>query len=189
MDFLARSGACKRSVVATCQTTKNADKNMTRIAKNLLLSAAFAGLVAGIMSLTSCATSENAKKSASSDGTMNQPAPKATGAPITYFEIAGPNGPELQKFYSSVFNWNIDEHASISAASTGGIKGGIRSDPPEKLFYLGVPDIVATLKQIQAAGGKTVIPRTVVPNVVTFAIFLDPAGNRIGLAELGSFPK
>jgi predicted enzyme related to lactoylglutathione lyase len=52
-----------------------------------------------------------------------------------------------------------------------------------------VPDITAVLKQIESAGGKTVIPRTVVPGVVTFAIFLDPAGNRMGLAETGSFPK
>ena len=36
---------------------------------------------------------------------------------------------------------------------------------------------------------KTVVPRTVVPGVVTFALFTDPAGNRLGLAEFGSYPK
>ena len=29
----------------------------------------------------------------------------------------------------------------------------------------------------------------VVPGVVTFALFTDPAGNRLGLAEFGSYPK
>lgn len=110
------------------------------------------------------------------------------GAPIVYFEVAGPDGHKLKEFYATVFGWKIDAHSTIAAVSTGGIKGGIRQDPPEKIFYLGVPDIVAALKQIEAAGGKMVIPRTVVPGVVTFALFTDPAGNRMGLAELGSYP-
>ena len=108
-------------------------------------------------------------------------------APIVYFEIAGSDSAQLKTFYSSVFGWSIDSGSTISADSTGGIRGGIRQDPPEKVLYLGVADIVETLKQIEAAGGKTVLPRTVVPGVVTFALFTDPAGNRLGLAESGSF--
>jgi predicted enzyme related to lactoylglutathione lyase len=56
-------------------------------------------------------------------------------------------------------------------------------------LYLGVPDIDQALKQIEEAGWQVVLPRTVVPGVVTFALFLDPAGNRLGLAELGSFER
>ena len=108
-------------------------------------------------------------------------------APIVYFEVAGPDGEKLHQFYSSVFGWNIDGFNQIAASSTGGLKGGIRQDPPEKIFYIGVPDIVQALKQIEAAGGSVVVPRTVVPGVVTFALFTDPAGNRLGLAELGSY--
>jgi predicted enzyme related to lactoylglutathione lyase len=109
------------------------------------------------------------------------------GAPIVYFEIAGPEGEKLRDFYSSVFGWSIDEVDRIDASSTGGLRGGIRQDPAEKVLYLGVPSIDESLKQIEAAGGQVVLPRTVVPGVVTFALFLDPAGNRLGLAELGSF--
>jgi uncharacterized protein len=108
-------------------------------------------------------------------------------APIVYFEVAGPDSETLRQFYSSVFGWNADSSNQIAASSTGGLKGGIRQDPPEKIFYLGVPDIVEALKQIEAAGGRVVVPRTVVPGVVTFALFTDPAGNRLGLAELGSY--
>jgi uncharacterized protein len=109
------------------------------------------------------------------------------GAPIVYFEVAGPDGAALKSFYSSVFDWSIDAASTIAADSTGGIRGGIRQDPPEKVLYLGVASIDETLKQIAAAGGKTILPRTVVPGVVTFALFVDPAGNRMGLAEFGSF--
>jgi len=110
-------------------------------------------------------------------------------APIVYFEIAGPDGAKLKDFYSAVLGWTIDDHAGIAAASTGGLKGGLRQDPAEKVLYFGVPDINAALKHIEESGGKTVVPRTVVPGVVTFALFTDPAGNRLGLAEFGSYPK
>lgn len=109
-------------------------------------------------------------------------------APIVYFDIAGPDSEKLKDFYSSLFGWEIGAGASISAASTGGLRGGLRQDPPEKVLYLGVPDVAAALAQIEAAGGKTLLPRTVVPGVVTFALFADPAGNRMGLAENGSWP-
>ena len=110
-------------------------------------------------------------------------------APIVYFEVAGPDGVRLREFYSAVFGWNIDATSTIAAASTGGLRGGIRQDPAEKVLYLGVPNIVEALKQIEEAGGKTVLPRTVVPGVVTFALFTDPAGNRLGLAEFGTYAK
>jgi predicted enzyme related to lactoylglutathione lyase len=110
-------------------------------------------------------------------------------APIVYFEIAGPDGPKLKDFYSTALGWAIDSHSSIAAGSTGGLKGGLRQDPAEKVLYFGVPDINVALKRIEESGGKTVVPRTVVPGVVTFALFTDPAGNRLGLAEFGSYPK
>lgn len=107
-------------------------------------------------------------------------------APIVYFELAGPDDARMKAFYSGVFEWNIDADNSIVADSTGGLRGGIRRDAPETLLYLGVADIEATLKRIVYLGGTVVIPRTVVPNLVTFALFTDPAGNRIGLVELSS---
>lgn len=104
--------------------------------------------------------------------------------PIVYFEIAGPDAGALRTFYASVFEWEIGP-AGISAESTGGVRGGIREDPAEKVLYLGVPSIDEALAKVQAAGGSVVIPRTVVPGVVTFALFTDPAGNRMGLVEQG----
>ncbi len=108
------------------------------------------------------------------------------GAPIVYFEVAGPDADQLRNFYTSVFGWDIDDSRNITSTSAG-IKGGIRQDPAEKVLYLGVPDIDAALVQIELAGGRVLVRRTVVPGVVTFALFTDPAGNRLGLAELGSF--
>jgi predicted enzyme related to lactoylglutathione lyase len=110
-------------------------------------------------------------------------------APIVYFEIAGPEGAKLRDFYAQVFEWAVDSASSIPAASTGGLRGGLRQDPADKIFSVGVPGIGAALAALEAAGGVVVLPRTVVPGVVAFALFLDPAGNPLGLAELGSWPR
>ena len=100
--------------------------------------------------------------------------------PIVFFDIAGPDAGALREFYASNFGWSIDDHLAID---TGGLRGTLRQDPAEKIIYLGVPDIDAVLAAINASGGKTEMPRTVIPNVVTIALFSDPAGNRMGLVE------
>lgn len=106
-----------------------------------------------------------------------------TIAPIVYFDIAGPDASALSAFYATLFGWTIDGASQIQPDAVQTLRGGIRQDPPEKVLYLGVADIDATLTAIVASGGAIVIPRTVVPNVVTFALFTDPAGNRMGLVE------
>jgi predicted enzyme related to lactoylglutathione lyase len=106
-------------------------------------------------------------------------------APIVFFDIAGPDAGALRDFYARLFGWTINDHLAID---TGALKGTLRQDPAEKIIYLGVSDIDATLASINAAGGKTEMPRTVIPGVVTFALFSDPAGNRMGLVETKSSP-
>jgi predicted enzyme related to lactoylglutathione lyase len=102
-------------------------------------------------------------------------------SPIVFFDIAGPDAAKLKSFYSGVFGWTIND---ANAIKTGALDGTLRQDPPEKIIYLGVADIDAALAQIKAAGGTVDMPRTVIPNVVTFALFRDPAGNRMGLVEM-----
>ncbi len=102
-------------------------------------------------------------------------------APIVFFDIAGPDAATLKTFYSGIFGWNIDANNAIK---TPKLEGTLRQDPAEKIIYMGVPDINVTLEQIKAAGGAVAMPRTVIPNVVTFALFTDPAGNRMGLVEI-----
>jgi predicted enzyme related to lactoylglutathione lyase len=107
-------------------------------------------------------------------------APPAT-APIVFFDIAGPDAAKLKAFYAANFGWSID---GANAIKTPKLEGTLRQDPPETLIYLGVPDIDAALEAIAASGGSTVLPRTVIAHVVTFALFKDPAGNRMGLVEI-----
>ncbi len=108
-------------------------------------------------------------------------------SPIVYFEIAGPDGARLRSFFNSVFEWEIDDSSTIAADSTGGLRGGIREDPPDKVLYIGIDDIDDVLAKVEANGGSVVLRRTVVPKVVTLALFRDPAGNLLGVAENGTY--
>jgi predicted enzyme related to lactoylglutathione lyase len=106
-------------------------------------------------------------------------------AQIVFFDIAGPDAGALRTFYSGQFGWNIND---TFAVDTGGLPGTLRQDPAEKIIYLGVDDINASLESIAKAGGKMEVPRTVIPGVVIFALFRDPAGNRMGLVETPAKP-
>jgi hypothetical protein len=108
------------------------------------------------------------------------------GLPIAYFEIAGPDASGLADFYRAVFGWEIKPgpfpaYFNIEAEGAG-MRGGIRQEAAaERVLYVKVPDLQAALDEAVKRGGKVVIPPTVIPNVVSFALFDDPAGNRMGI--------
>lgn len=104
-------------------------------------------------------------------------------APIVFFDIAGPDVGQLQTFYAQVFHWSINGQHAIDRASAG-LDGTLRQDPPEKVIYLGVPDVTAALTAIETAGGTIIAKRFEVPGVVILGLFKDPAGNRMGLVEM-----
>jgi hypothetical protein len=117
------------------------------------------------------------------------------GDPVVHFEVLGKDGAKLQGFYGKMFGWKIDannpmQYGVVDADAGGkGIGGGVAASQDgssSTVFYVEVKDIDAKLKQITAAGGKVIMPRTVIPNMVTFAQFTDPAGNTIGLVESGT---
>jgi predicted enzyme related to lactoylglutathione lyase len=110
-------------------------------------------------------------------------------APIVYFELAGPDVQQLAAFYAQVFGWQSRPGPFPNYLSLGGEVGtergaGFRQEAaPERVLYARVPDLQQTLDQVVAAGGKVLIPPTQVPGVVHFALFEDPAGNRMGIVQ------
>jgi len=107
-------------------------------------------------------------------------------APIVFFDIAGPDAAAQSAFYNAVFGWEIGPGAmlNVPVTHTPGLPGVLRADPAEKMIYLGVEDVTATLAAVTAHGGAVVAPRFEVKGVVILGLFTDPAGNRMGLVEI-----
>jgi predicted enzyme related to lactoylglutathione lyase len=109
-----------------------------------------------------------------------------------HFEIMGADGPKLRDFYSTLFDWQFQvmpgegmDYGTVTPGP-GGIGGGVGATPGVPNYvtiYVTVDDINATLVRAEAMGSKTVMPRTVIPNIATWALFSDPEGHLVGLVE------
>ena len=108
---------------------------------------------------------------------------------IAYFEMAGPDAKRLSDFYATVFGWHptagpFPNYFALGAEAGAGLAGGFRQEAtPERVLYIRVDDLDATLAAVVVAGGRVVIPPTEVPGVVHFALFEDPGGNRTGIIK------
>jgi predicted enzyme related to lactoylglutathione lyase len=115
--------------------------------------------------------------------------------PIVHIEIPANNTAEAGKFYGEVFGWKIEADPTynyVMFAAEGGPGGGFvepsaaTADNPEYkpgslLVYIGTDDIDATLAQVEAHGGKTLMAKREIPHVGWFAVFADPTGNQVAL--------
>jgi predicted enzyme related to lactoylglutathione lyase len=115
--------------------------------------------------------------------------------PVVHFEVIGADGAKLQQFYGQVFGWTIDannpmQYGMVSAGSDKGIGGGVAGagDPNGRgvTFYIEVPNLEATLREVEQRGGRTIMAPTDVPGGPRMAQFLDPEGHRLGLIQAGS---
>ncbi len=119
------------------------------------------------------------------------------GAPVVHFEIISRNGEQLKEFYSKVFGWEINSDNPIKYGLIRkeglGIGGGIGNPGPDGLthvtIYASVRDPQATLDQAVAMGGTVVRPVEEIPGMVTYALFTDPDGNRVGIVKEEPMPE
>ena len=111
--------------------------------------------------------------------------------PVMWFEVLGNDGGKLQKFYGDLFGWTFDvipqiDYGVVKTGDARGIMGGIGGPYPGTgswvTFYTETPDVTASLARAQALGGKIVMPRTVLPDVI-LGVFEDPEGHTLGLVE------
>lgn len=111
---------------------------------------------------------------------------------IVHWEFMGPDGAAITAFYESLFGWKTEEVPGFDGynlvgadqAGVGGAVGqGSESMPAYVTVYVQVDDVAEHLAKAEAAGGRIVMPRTVVPDMVTFGLLADPAGNVVGVVE------
>jgi predicted enzyme related to lactoylglutathione lyase len=108
----------------------------------------------------------------------------ATGAPVVFFSIFGPEGELLQRFYAGLFEWKAAPNGDVMTAVSSPLPANISKGEAETIIYIGVDDINATLAKVKERGGTIRYPRFEVPGRVVLAVFKDPAGNSVGLVEM-----
>lgn len=122
--------------------------------------------------------------------------------PVVHFEVIGTNPQRLRGFYGSLFGWEFDTSGPVAESVSrpgeygftdptadsdtpgipGGVGGGI-GHSPHVVFYVGVPDVEAALREAERLGGsRTMEPERADGRDLTVAHFTDPEGNLIGLA-------
>lgn len=114
------------------------------------------------------------------------------GNKIVHWELMGPDGDALQSFYADLFGWEteavpgFDSYHMVNAehSGVGGAVGkGSEEMPQYQTIYVEVPDVDKHLAKAEQLGGKTIMPKMVIPGTVTFGLFADPAGNMVGVVE------
>jgi predicted enzyme related to lactoylglutathione lyase len=117
--------------------------------------------------------------------------------PVVHFEIIGTDPDRLRAYYGSLFGWQFDlgHDAAPEVSAPGsygftqpstGIPGGVGGGSgyaARTLFYVGVPDVEAALRQAADLGGTRVSgPHPNPAGTLIVGFFTDPEGHLIGLA-------
>jgi predicted enzyme related to lactoylglutathione lyase len=111
-----------------------------------------------------------------------------------HFEIHAENPERAIEFYEAVFGWKFQlwdgpmEYWTIRTGESPepGIDGGLmrRRDPAQPCVNtVGVTDLDATVKMVEASGGMTALPRMPVPGVGWLAYCKDTEGHIFGLLQ------
>jgi uncharacterized protein len=108
-----------------------------------------------------------------------------------WYELMTPDPEGAKAFYDAVVGWNISEAAPeyngyrMIGRSDGKFAGGVlplneemqqHGARPTWLGYVHVQDVDQKVAVIEAAGGKTLMPATDIPNVGRIAMVADPQG-------------
>ena len=119
---------------------------------------------------------------------------------VAHFEIYTDDNDKLAKFYTSLFDWNIQpmpgmNYSWVKTVATsdkgmptepGGINGGMMKRPDGYttrawVNYVNVDSVDESAKRAQELGAKLMKPKAAVPNMGWFAMLLDPEGNPFAL--------
>ena len=122
------------------------------------------------------------------------------GQPVVHFEIVGKDADQLKGYYSELFGWEInsdnpmnygtiDRESNLSPDGIG-IGGGIGPAPEgyegHVTFYVGVPDVGASLADAERLGGTRMMGPDKVMEGIEIGLFTDPEGHVIGLFQTSS---
>lgn len=124
--------------------------------------------------------------------------------PVTHFEMGANDRARMRKFYESAFGWKTNQlgeemgnYVLVETTETddnrmvkkpGNINGGFYQKTADASSHapsivIQVEDIEASMKKVEAEGGKMLGKPEIIPNVGTWASFRDTEGNRVSMIQ------
>jgi uncharacterized protein len=114
---------------------------------------------------------------------------------VVHFEIPADNPARAEKFYKEVFDWKFQKYARPQdywLINTGpnekpGINGGLLPRPHPNapvVNTIDVENLDKSLESVARHGGKTVVPKMVIPGVGHLAYCQDTEGNTFGMMQM-----
>lgn len=105
--------------------------------------------------------------------------------PINYIELKATDLEVIKTFYQQAFGWTFTDYGpNYTAFSNSGVEGGFEKTGKEitngALVVLYHKELELIQKQVEAAGGKVVVPIFSFPGGRRFQ-FMDPAGNELAV--------
>lgn len=116
---------------------------------------------------------------------------------LNWFEISVTDMSRAKKFYETIFSITMEQTEMMgmqmaffpAADLNGKVSGALVQGPMHKpsmegaVIYLnGNPDLSIVLDKVQSAGGKVIMPKTLISDDVgNMAFFTDTEGNRVAL--------
>ncbi|HSX44498.1 MAG TPA: VOC family protein [Candidatus Saccharimonadales bacterium] len=124
--------------------------------------------------------------------------------PVVHFEMPYKDAKRVAEFYQKAFGWGMqqmgeemgqyvvavtaetDENRMVKTPGT--INGGfynqsLKDASPVPSVVISVPDLKATVKDIESSGGKMLREPTEIPGIGLWASFEDSEGNRVSILE------
>ena len=109
---------------------------------------------------------------------------------IVHFEVPADDVERARKFYQDLFGWKIEPaeggYNLINVGEPGPGGGMMQRQAPGQgiTVYINVESVDDYSKKIQSLGGTIVMPKTPVPTMGYFAVFMDTEGNALALWEV-----
>jgi predicted enzyme related to lactoylglutathione lyase len=112
---------------------------------------------------------------------------------FTWHELMTADSKKTAEFYAALFGWTVQE-MDMGAMGTyrlfmnhgkqvGGAMDAPKGVPAHWLVYVGTESTDAAVKKITENGGKIMVPPTDVPNMLRFAVAMDPQGAGFGVMQ------
>lgn len=109
--------------------------------------------------------------------------------PFVHVELQTQDIEKSRKFYSSMFDWQLEEIAgmdytmiNVGEGTGGGMMKKPMPDMPDNwLPYILVDDVAASTEKARSLGANVARDVTEIPDMGWFSVILDPTGAPFGL--------